>query len=66
MWEEGRAATRIEFIRFANATTILLAWIDESEKDLNPINQMNYERMNENLKILEEARDQDGHPFKSS
>ncbi len=53
-----------EFVRFANATTILLAWIDESEKDLNPINQMNYERMNENLKILETARDQDGHPFK--
>jgi agmatine deiminase len=53
-----------EFVRFANATTILLAWIDESEKDMNPINQMNYERMNENLKILEEARDQDGHPFK--
>jgi agmatine deiminase len=53
-----------EFVRFANETTILLAWIDESEKDLNPINQMNYERMNENLKILEEARDQDGYPFK--
>ena len=53
-----------EFVRFANATTILLAWIDESEKDMNPINQMNYARMNENLKILEDARDQDGHPFK--
>ena len=53
-----------EFVRFANENTILLAWIDESEKDLNPINQMNYERMNENLKILEEARDQDGRPFK--
>ena len=53
-----------EFVRFANATTIMLAWVDESEKDLNPVNQMNYERMNENLKILEEAKDQDGNPFK--
>jgi agmatine deiminase len=52
-----------EFVRFANATTILLAWVDESEKDLNPINQMNYERMNENLKILEAAKDQDGRAF---
>jgi len=53
-----------EFVRFANANTILLAWIDESEKDLNPINQLNYERMNENLKILEASKDQDGIPFK--
>ena len=53
-----------EFVRFANASTVLLAWIDESEKDLNPINQMNYERMKENLTILEASKDQDGKPFK--
>ena len=53
-----------EFVRFANATTILLAWIDVSEKDLNPVNQLNYERMSENLKILEVSKDQDGKPFK--
>lgn len=53
-----------EFVRFANASTILLAWVDESEKDLNPVNKLNYERMNENLKILEAAKDQDGKPFK--
>ncbi|HMG89085.1 MAG TPA: agmatine deiminase family protein [Chryseolinea sp.] len=52
-----------EFVRFANANTILLAWIEESEKDLNPVNQMNYDRMNENFKILAEARDQDGQAF---
>ncbi|HEY5747950.1 MAG TPA: agmatine deiminase family protein [Chryseolinea sp.] len=52
-----------EFVRFANPRTILLAWVDEHEKDLNPINKMNYERMSENLKILEAARDQDGEPF---
>ena len=52
-----------EFVRFANENTILLAWVDESEKDLNPINKMNYERMSENLKILEASLDQDGKPF---
>jgi len=53
-----------EFVRFANATTILLAWIDEKEKDLNLINKMNYERMSENLRILEQSKDQNGKPFR--
>ncbi|HLP36879.1 agmatine deiminase family protein [Lacibacter sp.] len=52
-----------EFVRFANANTIMLAWVDEKEKDLNPINQMNYERMNENYNILKNAKDQDGKSF---
>jgi agmatine deiminase len=53
-----------EFVRFSNANTILLAWVNESEKDLNPVNRLNYERMSENLKILEAAKDQDGKAFK--
>ncbi len=52
-----------EFVRFANANTIMLAWVDEKEKDLNTINKMNYERMSENYKILQQATDQDGQPF---
>ncbi|MBC7873640.1 MAG: agmatine deiminase family protein [Ferruginibacter sp.] len=52
-----------EFVRFANANTILLAWVNEEEKELNPVNKMNYERMSENLKILKQATDQDGKPF---
>jgi agmatine deiminase len=52
-----------EFVRFASPNTILLAWVTEEEKNLNPINAMNYERMSENLKILESATDQDGKPF---
>lgn len=52
-----------EFVRFTNPNTILLAWVDEDEKDLNPINQMNYDRMNENYRILKNAKDQDGKPF---
>jgi agmatine deiminase len=53
-----------EFVRFADARTILLAWVDESEKDLHPISKMNYERMQENLKILEASTDQDDLPFR--
>ena len=52
-----------EFVRFANPTTILLAWVDEKEKYLNPINQINYERLNENYNILKNAKDQDGNSF---
>ncbi|WP_228527600.1 agmatine deiminase family protein [Pararhodonellum marinum] len=52
-----------EFVRFANPTTILLAWVNEEEKELDPVSQMNYERMNENYQILKNAKDQDGKPF---
>ncbi len=53
-----------EFVRFANANTILLAWIDEEDKNKNPLNHITYDRMKENLKILEKATDQDGNPFR--
>jgi agmatine deiminase len=52
-----------EFVRFADANTILLAWVDEAEKDKDPIASINFERMNENLRILEASADQDGKPF---
>lgn len=52
-----------EFVRFSNANTILLAWVDEAEKDLNPINKMNYKRLNESFETLKNATDQDGKPF---
>lgn len=29
-----------EFVRFANANTILLAWIDEAERDQHPLNRI--------------------------
>lgn len=53
-----------EFVRFADASTILLAWVDESEIDKHPFNKINFDRMSENLRILEQATDQDGSPFK--
>jgi agmatine deiminase len=53
-----------EFVRFADARTILLAWVDESELDSHPYNKLNYERMSKNYEILKNATDQDGKPFK--
>lgn len=53
-----------EFVRFTNDSTILLAWVDEAEKDLNEFNRINYERMSENLAILENSQTQDGKAFK--
>lgn len=52
-----------EFVRFSDANTIMLAWVDEKEKDLNPVNRINYQRMNENYNILKQATDEDGNPF---
>lgn len=52
-----------EFCRFANATTILLAWIDEDEIGQDPVKRITHDRMAENLKILQQATDQDGKPF---
>lgn len=52
-----------EFVRFTNDSTILLAWVAEDERELHPINEMNYQRMSANLAILEAAHDQDGKPF---
>ncbi|MEM7513887.1 MAG: agmatine deiminase family protein [Bacteroidota bacterium] len=52
-----------EFVRFANDSTIFLAWVEEEERALHPINELNYQRMSENLQILEDAKDQDGKPF---
>lgn len=53
-----------EYVRFADENTILLAWVDESEKDKNPLNRINYERMKINYEILKKAKDQDGKHFK--
>ncbi|MGZ5135675.1 MAG: agmatine deiminase family protein, partial [Flavitalea sp.] len=53
-----------EFVKFADASTILLAWINENEKDKHPLNKINYERMKVNYEILQKAKDENGNPFK--
>lgn len=52
-----------EFVRFVDDRTVFLAWVEESERNLNPLNQINYERMSKNLEILENATDQNGNPI---
>lgn len=52
-----------EYVRFADENTILLAWVDESEKDKNPLNRINYDRMNINYEILKNAKNENGEPF---
>lgn len=53
-----------EYVRFADENTILLAWVDESEKDKNPLNRINYDRMSINYEILKNAKNENGDPFK--
>jgi agmatine deiminase len=53
-----------EFVRFADANTVLLAWVDENEIDKHPFNKINFDRMSENFHILEQSTDQDGKPLK--
>ncbi|MDX5321609.1 MAG: agmatine deiminase family protein [Bacteroidota bacterium] len=52
-----------EFVRFANDSTLLLAWVDEKEKDLNYFNQENYRRMSRNLEIINQFKRKNGNKF---
>ncbi|MEM6895182.1 MAG: agmatine deiminase family protein [Bacteroidota bacterium] len=52
-----------EFVRFANDSTILLAWVDEAEKDAHPINQLNYEILSKNFEILSAATNAKGEKY---
>jgi len=62
-WGRGTGGHVDEFARFVNATTILLAWIPEKDRNKNPINRINFKRMYNNYQILLRAKDQDNKPF---
>lgn len=53
-----------EFIRFANDSTILMAWVDESERSGHPIDSLNYEVLSKNYEILKNYIREDGSHFK--
>jgi agmatine deiminase len=53
-----------EFVRFADGNTVLLAWVDEKEINNHPFNKINFDRMSENFRILEQSTDQDGKPLR--
>jgi len=63
-WGFGTGGHTDEFVRFANDSTILLAWIDENEKDSHKLHAMNYEILSNNYHILSSHRNTDENPFK--
>ncbi len=52
-----------EFVRFADARTVLLAWVDEAEAASHPVARINQQRMQANYDILAASSDADGRPL---
>ncbi|MGV3515711.1 agmatine deiminase family protein [Luteitalea sp.] len=63
-WGIGTGGHVDVFARFADARTILLAQVDEAQRVAHPIAAETHRRMEENLRLLRTARDQDGQPFR--
>ena len=53
-----------EFVRFADARTVLLAWPDETEAARHPVSRLNLQRMQRNLAVLQHATDVQGRPLR--
>jgi agmatine deiminase len=53
-----------QFVRFADARTILLAWVEDEQVGAHPVNRINRERMQRNYDVLSGSTDQDGRPFR--
>lgn len=53
-----------EFVRFADARTVLLAWPDEADAAAHPVARLTRQRMQRNAEILAAATDADGAPLK--
>ena len=53
-----------QFVRFADAHTVLLAWVSQAQADAHPVARLTRERMKRNLEILSRATDADGRPLR--
>jgi agmatine deiminase len=53
-----------EFVRFADARTVLLAWPDAAEAARHPVTRLNLQRMQRNFEILSAATDVQGRPLR--
>jgi agmatine deiminase len=63
-WFTGGANGHIdEMARFVSDNTILLAQISDDERSTNPISNIDYDILEENYKILQQATDINGEPF---
>ncbi|HSP86918.1 MAG TPA: agmatine deiminase family protein, partial [Ignavibacteriaceae bacterium] len=64
-WFTGGANGHIdEMARFVSPNTILLAKISDEERSINPIGSIDYEILEENYNILQQATDLNGKPFR--
>jgi agmatine deiminase len=63
-WGIGTGGHVDVFARFADARTILLAEVSESQRAANPILRETHARMEENFRILSAAKDERGRPFR--
>ena len=52
-----------EYMRFVNDSTILVAVIDSSEMEANPINKIDYHILNTNLRQIKNSKDENGKLF---
>jgi len=53
-----------EFVRFADARTVLLAWPDDADAAVHPVARLTRQRMQRNAEILAAGTDADGAPLK--
>ena len=53
-----------QFVRFADARTVLLAWVSEAQAAAHPVARLTRQRMQRNLEILSRATDLEGRPFR--
>ena len=53
-----------EFVRFADARTVLLAWPDDADAAAHPVARLNRQRMQRSADILARATDADGLPLR--
>jgi agmatine deiminase len=53
-----------EFVRFADARTVLLAWPEDDEAARHPVARLNRVRMQRNFEILSRATDLEGRPLR--
>lgn len=63
-WGVGTGGHVDVFARFADARTILLAQVDERQRESSPIARETHRRMEENYRILSTATDENGEPFR--
>jgi agmatine deiminase len=53
-----------QFVRFADAHTVLLAWPTDAQAAAHPVARLTRERMQRNFEILSRERDADERPFR--